>query len=322
MGIRVQDDTTAATGCQDAQKLCPAGDGTRRNRRGYRVRVSAGAVADCGSGRVGRERRGGIAWERQSRRSGRACRGPPSPPQHPLPWRWLTRGGFGWEAAAAPRSRACRDRPHSPTASPMAMGEGENLARGRAKPSPGPPGCRGAAASRRTTPPVSHRDGRGGASDLGEPSSPQDPGLPRRGRFPIDPCPCQPRRGGARESGEGHDLSATPGCRGAAVCRSMPPPLPGPGERGLGGEGGPRRARPRSKGGRAGRTGAARTGVVHGARAAGRRDQRSSASGSSAVGCAGRRTRAATSRAAVRRRSGGRSRSGRRNGSSPGPWVA
>ena len=30
----------------------------------------------------------------------------------------------------------------------MAMGEGENLIRGRAKPSPGPPGCRGPTAYR------------------------------------------------------------------------------------------------------------------------------------------------------------------------------
>ena len=41
------------------------------------------------------------------------------------------------------------------------MEEGENPARGRAKSSPGPPGCRGAAASQRTPPPVSHRHGRG-----------------------------------------------------------------------------------------------------------------------------------------------------------------
>ena len=52
------------------------------------------------------------------------------------------------------------------------MEEGENPARGRAKSSPGPPGCRGAAASQRTPPPVSHRHGRGGWGVRAVPTGP------------------------------------------------------------------------------------------------------------------------------------------------------
>ena len=43
--------------------------------------------------------------------------------------------------------RGSWDCPHPPAPSPIAMGEGEKLNWGRAKPSPGPRGCRGAAAS-------------------------------------------------------------------------------------------------------------------------------------------------------------------------------
>ena len=77
----------------------------------------------------------------------------PSPAQaHVSP---MTGGSVRSEAAPAPRGRVRRVRPHPPAPSPIAMGEGEKLVGGRAKPSPGPPDCRGAAASRWTPPPVS-----------------------------------------------------------------------------------------------------------------------------------------------------------------------
>ena len=158
----------------------------------------------CGNCRAATTQAFGRETSVLPRGSGRAAATPggagegwPSPNQllTLLPSPWLTMVGIRSEAAAAPRGGARRDRPHPPAPSPIAMGEGEKLIRGRAKPSPGPPDCRGAAASRSMPPLVSHGDGRGGATDSGEGLAlPRTPGLPRRGRFPIETCPCQPFR--------------------------------------------------------------------------------------------------------------------------------
>ena len=109
--------------------------------------------------------------------------------------------------------------------------------RERAKPSPGPPGCRCAAASPSISNgylPLSDGDRRGGASDLGEPSSPQGPGLPRRGRFRADASSFSLRgERGRNQSGGG--LGPPPEPRIAAA-RRLPDgylPLPAP----AGGEG-------------------------------------------------------------------------------------
>ena len=65
--------------------------------------------------------------------------------------------------------------------SPLSHGDGRGgeTCAGEGQALPKPPGCRGAAASQRTPPPASRR-GRGGAGDLGEPSSPDScsPPLP------------------------------------------------------------------------------------------------------------------------------------------------
>ena len=165
-------------------------------------RATAGAGVSSSRSRRRRPDEGRCPFGSGGRTSQRGSPGPPSPPQPPS-HRDLTRGGVGWEAAAAPRSRACRDRPHPPAPSPMAMGEGEKLIRGRAWPSPAPPDCRGVAASQRTRPPVSHRDGGRGAGDSGEPYFPRPPdgrraaasrrmpphapAVPRGGRFSWAP---------------------------------------------------------------------------------------------------------------------------------------
>ena len=173
------------------------------------------------------------------------CAGPLSPPS-PLSHGDLTGGGVRSEVAAAPPGRARGGRPHPPAPSPIAMGEGEKLIWGRAKPSPGPPGCRGAAASRRRPHPVSRGDGRGGGlgppphprvvatrplpdghlprSDgegrggetcLGGAKSPQGPRIAAARHLPDeDPGgipPCQPRRRGGRRrrgAGSGERLAA------------------------------------------------------------------------------------------------------------------
>ena len=73
-------------------------------------------------------------------------------PRAPLTFPLATGGGIRSEAAPAPRSGAPWGRPHPPAPAPIAMGEGEQLIRGRSWPSPAPPGCRGAAACRRLSP--------------------------------------------------------------------------------------------------------------------------------------------------------------------------
>ena len=80
--------------------------------------------------------------------------------------------------------------------------------RGRAKPSPAPPGWRGAAASEWSPPPVSRGGGRGGETGSGEGQAlPRTPGLPRRGGFPAELSPMPP------------------GGRGAPASRQEPPPV-------------------------------------------------------------------------------------------------
>ena len=73
----------------------------------------------------------------------------------------------------------------------MAMGEGEHPSRGRAKPSPGPPG------------------------------------LPRRGGFPIDTYPCQMAMGEGEKLAQGRAKPSPepPGCRGATASQRTPPPV-------------------------------------------------------------------------------------------------
>ena len=71
-----------------------------------------------------------------------------------------------------------------------AMGEGKKRARGRDKPSPAPPGCRGAVASQRIPARASPCAGRGGANDQGESQAlPRTPGSPRCGGFPMGTSP-------------------------------------------------------------------------------------------------------------------------------------
>ena len=130
--------------------------------------------------------------------------------------------------AVAPRGRVRRDRPHPPAPSPIAMGEGESLIRGRAKPSPDPPNCRGAAASRRRPPPVRRRRERGRTRLRGGPSSPPDP--PIAAARPL-PAGHLPQSAAAAEEGEtlaqGRDKpsSGRPDCRCAATSRRRPPPV-------------------------------------------------------------------------------------------------
>ena len=114
--------------------------------------------------------------------------------------------------------------------------------------------------------PLSHGDGRGGATDLGEGQAlPRTPGLPLRGRFPMDTSPCQHGRGrrgvravpagpaarrrcrfptatfpcqmaggkGGPIRGRAKPSPASPGRRRAAASQSPPcqPPTARPGER-------------------------------------------------------------------------------------------
>ena len=59
--------------------------------------------------------------------------------------------------------------------------------------------------------PLSHGDGRGGATDLGEGQAlPQTPGLPLRGRFPMDTYPCQIAMGGGEQLIWGEPSSPQP----------------------------------------------------------------------------------------------------------------
>ena len=99
---------------------------------------------------------------RQPRREPGHLPSPRSEPRGPIQPRGFP---FARRASSCPRpakrrppsgsgSRASRSGPrrfpHPPAPSPIAMGEGENVIRGRAKSSPAPPGGRGAAASRGT----------------------------------------------------------------------------------------------------------------------------------------------------------------------------
>ena len=150
-------------------------------------------------------------------------------PQPPLPSRGLTGGGVRWEAAAAPRSRACRGRPHPPTRSPMAMGEGDQCARGRAKPSPRPRVAAARPLPNRYLPRSALAMGEGEPVIRGEPYFPRPPdgrraaasrrmpphatSLPRDGRFSQAPL----SGGVGREGG--------PASREARFLRS---PIPDP----------------------------------------------------------------------------------------------
>ena len=100
---------------------------------------------------------------------------------------------------------------------------------GRAKPSPEPPICRGAAAIPWIPPPC-QAAGKGGESGPGEGQPPPpNPRLPQRGRLPMDTSPGQlpPRERGGNVS-ERIKLSPEPSdSRGAAASRGIPP-LPDP----------------------------------------------------------------------------------------------
>ena len=128
--------------------------------------TGSGPAASSRSRSAGRQKEGvskGSAAQRQPGALGGWCLPRPRAPLSP---RTLTGGGFGLEEALARSGQARRDRPHPPAPSPLARGEGETLI-------------------------------------WGEPSSPQDPGLPLRGRFPIDTYPCQPAHGEGGLGGEG-----------------------------------------------------------------------------------------------------------------------
>ena len=137
--------------------------------------------------------------------------GPPGPPSPPSP---LSRGGGrGGEAElgegqALPQTPGLPRRGRIPTdTSPCqaAAGEGEHRSRGRTWPSPGAPGCRGAAASQSLS----------------------------NGHFP-----CQLARGEGEKliRGRAWPSPGPSACRGAAASRWRPSPVRSQGERGLGGE--------------------------------------------------------------------------------------
>ena len=162
----------------------------------------------CGNCRAATTQAFGRETSVLPRGSGRAAATPggagegwPSPNQllTLLPSPWLTMVGIRSEAAAAPRGGARRDRPHPPAPSPIAMGEGEKLIRGRAKPSPGPPDCRGAAASRSIPTPVRSPWERG----RGVRAVPTSPAARCGGRFRTDTYHCQPAHGERGARGEG-----------------------------------------------------------------------------------------------------------------------
>ena len=93
--------------------------------------------------------------------------------------------GAVWAVPASPAQRCgCRFRAET-SPGQMAIGEGEQVIRGRAEPSPTPPGCRGVAASRRTPPCHARRPGRPRAAPERERTRPVSFGhspASRRGR--------------------------------------------------------------------------------------------------------------------------------------------
>ena len=119
-----------------------------------------------------------------------------------------------------PGSRSSdRPRGDSLTPSPLShsVGEGVKFVWGRVKPSPTPPGCRGAAASEPKPRLVRRRRGEHARRGV---KFPRIPGLPLGGRFSGE-APCQQR--GQRLPGEGQALPGPRGCRRAVVSRGSPP---------------------------------------------------------------------------------------------------
>ena len=98
------------------------------------------------------------------------------------------------------------------------MGEGEKLIWGRAKPSPRPPDCRCAAASRWIPTPVRSPWERG----LGGEGAPEHPAARHGRRFKTDASPCQPPQSEKGLGGEG--VPARPPA--TSQCRLRPQNLP------------------------------------------------------------------------------------------------
>ena len=130
------------------------------------------------------------------------------------------------------------------------------MIRGRVKPSPRPPGCRGAAASRSIPTPARSRWERGSnglGGGLGPPPDPRVAAARRLpGRFPTDTSPCQLARGegGETDRGRAWPSPGPPGCRCAGASQPILPPVSSPtrvppaeGERGDVGGSGPHRRR-------------------------------------------------------------------------------